>query len=50
MNFITAILLSLWLSAWTLARKIEANEMHVIPKPISTDDLEKLLIEYGLGG
>ena len=33
----------------TLARKIEANEMHVIPKPISTDDLEKLLIEYGLG-
>jgi nitrogenase iron protein NifH len=34
----------------TLARKIEANEMHVIPKPISTDDLEKLLIEYGLGG
>ena len=34
----------------TLARKIEANEMHVIPKPISTDDLEKLLIDYGLGG
>jgi nitrogenase iron protein NifH len=34
----------------TLARKIEANDMHVIPKPISTDDLEKLLIEYGLGG
>jgi nitrogenase iron protein NifH len=34
----------------TLARKIEANEMHVIPRPISTDDLEKLLIEYGLGG
>jgi nitrogenase iron protein NifH len=33
----------------TLAKKIEANEMHVIPKPISTDDLEKLLIEYGLG-
>ena len=34
----------------TLARKIEANEMHVIPKPMHTDDLEKLLIEYGLAG
>ena len=34
----------------TLARKIEANEMHVIPKPMSTDELEKLLIEYGLAG
>jgi nitrogenase iron protein NifH len=34
----------------TLARKIEANDMHVIPKPISTDDLEKLLIDYGLAG
>ena len=34
----------------TLARKIEANEMHIIPKPMSTDDLEKLLIEYGLAG
>jgi nitrogenase iron protein NifH len=34
----------------TLARKIEANDMHVIPKPMSTDDLEKLLIEYGLAG
>ena len=33
-----------------LARKIEANEMHVIPKPMSTDDLEKLLIDYGLAG
>jgi len=32
----------------TLARKVEANDMHVIPKPMSTDDLEKLLIEYGL--
>jgi nitrogenase iron protein NifH len=32
----------------TLARKIEANEMHVIPKPLSTDELEKLLIDYGL--
>ena len=34
----------------TLARKIEANEMHVIPKPISTEVLEKLLIDYGLAG
>ena len=34
----------------TLARKIEANEMHVIPKPMTTDDLEKLLIDYGLAG
>jgi len=34
----------------TLAKKIEANELHVIPKPMSTDDLEKLLIEYGLAG
>ncbi len=34
----------------TLARKIEANEMHIIPKPMGTDDLEKLLIDYGLAG
>ena len=34
----------------TLARKIEANEMHVIPKPMHTDELEKLLIDYGLAG
>ncbi len=34
----------------TLARKIEANDMHVIPKPMHTDDLEKLLIDYGLAG
>jgi len=34
----------------TLARKIEANEMHVIPLPMSTDELEKLLIDYGLVG
>jgi nitrogenase iron protein NifH len=33
-----------------LAMKIEANGMHVIPKPMSTDDLEKLLIDYGLAG
>jgi len=34
----------------TLARKIEANELHIIPKPMSTDELEKLLIDYGLVG
>ena len=34
----------------TLARKIEANDMHVIPKPMSGDELEKLLIDYGLAG
>jgi nitrogenase iron protein NifH len=34
----------------TLARKIEGNEMHIIPKPMSTDELEKLLIDYGLAG
>ena len=34
----------------TLAKKIEANEMHVIPKPMSGDELEKLLIDYGLAG
>lgn len=34
----------------TLAKKIEANEMHIIPKPMHTDELEKLLIEYGLAG
>jgi nitrogenase iron protein NifH len=34
----------------TLARKIEENEMHIIPKPMHTDYLEKLLIEYGLAG
>jgi nitrogenase iron protein NifH len=33
-----------------LARKIEANDLHVIPKPMTTDELEKLLIEYGLAG
>ncbi|MCL6622533.1 MAG: nitrogenase iron protein [Syntrophobacterales bacterium] len=33
-----------------LARKIEANDMLVIPKPLKTDDLERLLLEYGLSG
>jgi len=31
-----------------LARKIDGNDMFVVPKPITTDDLEKLLIEYGI--
>ncbi|MBI4963686.1 MAG: nitrogenase iron protein [Desulfomonile tiedjei] len=34
----------------TLAKKIEENPMHVVPKPMSTDDLEKLLIKHGLAG
>ncbi len=34
----------------TLAGKIENNEMQVIPKPMHTDELEKLLIEHGLAG
>jgi len=32
----------------TLAKKIEENEMHVVPKPMHTDELEKLLIEHGI--
>ncbi|MFH2043584.1 MAG: nitrogenase iron protein [Pseudomonadota bacterium] len=31
-----------------LAKKIDANEMMVIPKILPMDDLEKLLIEYGI--
>lgn len=34
----------------TLARKIEDNKMHVVPQPMSTDDLERLLIKHGLAG
>ncbi len=34
----------------TLAKKIEENKMHVVPQPMSTDDLEKLLIKHGLAG
>ena len=34
----------------TLANKIEENKMHVVPKIMSTDDLEKLLIKHGLAG
>jgi nitrogenase iron protein NifH len=32
----------------TLARKIEENKMFVVPKPMHTDELEKLLIEHGI--
>jgi len=31
-----------------LAKKIEENEMHVVPKPMHTDELEKLLIQHGI--
>ena len=34
----------------TLARKIEANKNLVMPTPISMDELEELLIEFGLLG
>jgi nitrogenase iron protein NifH len=33
-----------------LARKIDANSLFVIPKPMAIDDLEALLLEYGLLG
>ncbi|MGA9921916.1 MAG: nitrogenase iron protein [Isosphaeraceae bacterium] len=33
-----------------LARKIDANTLFVIPKPIDMDELETLLVEYGLLG
>jgi len=32
----------------TLARKIDENEMFVIPKPLEIDELEKLLIDFGI--
>jgi hypothetical protein len=31
-----------------LARKIIANDLKVIPKPLEMDDLEALLMEFGL--
>ena len=34
----------------TLAKKMEDNTVQVIPKPMHTDELEKLLIDYGLAG
>lgn len=32
----------------SLAKAIDENETFVIPKPLHTDDLEKLLIDYGI--
>jgi nitrogenase iron protein NifH len=32
----------------TLAKKIDQNEMKVIPTPLEIDELEKMLIEYGI--
>jgi nitrogenase iron protein NifH len=32
-----------------LAKKIDGNEMHVVPKPLEIEELESLLIEYGIG-
>jgi nitrogenase iron protein NifH len=32
-----------------LARAIDANKKFVIPKPLTTDELEALLIKYGIG-
>jgi len=34
----------------TLAKKISENDKFVIPAPMEMDDLEKLLIEYGIAG
>ena len=33
-----------------LAKKIEANEKFIIPTPLEMNELEKLIIEYGIGG
>jgi len=32
----------------TLSKKIDENRMFIVPKPMHTDELEKLLIEYGI--
>jgi len=32
----------------TLARKISENKMHVIPKPLQMEELEDLLMQYGI--
>jgi nitrogenase iron protein NifH len=34
----------------TLAKKIEENDMHVVPQPMTPAALEKLLIKHGLAG
>ena len=31
-----------------LAKKIDGNDMFIVPKPMGIDDLEKLLIDYGI--
>ena len=31
-----------------LAKKIDGNEMKVIPTPLAIEELEKLLIDYGI--
>jgi nitrogenase iron protein NifH len=33
-----------------LAKKIDANDKFIIPTPLEMKDLEKLIIEYGIGG
>ena len=33
-----------------LAEAIDRNEMFVIPKPVQQEELEKILIEYGMLG
>jgi nitrogenase iron protein NifH len=32
----------------TLAKKIEENEMFIIPKPLKIEELEQLLMDYGI--
>jgi nitrogenase iron protein NifH len=32
----------------TLAKKIDANDQRVIPTPLEIEELEKLLIDYGI--
>ncbi|SDB43171.1 nitrogenase iron protein NifH [Desulfonatronum thiosulfatophilum] len=32
----------------TLAKKVDGNDMFVVPKPLEIDELEKLLIDYGI--
>jgi nitrogenase iron protein NifH len=32
----------------TLAKKIDGNQMFVIPKPLSIEELESLLINFGI--
>jgi nitrogenase iron protein NifH len=32
----------------SLAKKIDENQMFVVPKPLEIEDLETLLIEFGI--